>query len=306
MTTFGPLPSQVYQDPLLGNLSVAYKNPNYVADLIFPEVQVAKVTGVYFTYDKSKFVAPNTLRAPSTRANRVSFGLTKTAYGPLLEHSLEQDIPDEVLDQQQAPFDANIDTTEDVTERILLDKEIDAYNQLSTGPDKTLSGTDMWSDYAHSDPLQDVQLAMDTIQKNALVHANVLLLSYPVFAKLRHHPAIIERVKYSMKGFLDEALLAEAFDVDTVIVAKAEKNTANEAQTAVMSYIWGKDACLLYVSPTPGIRSVTYGYTLRRGPRVVERWDERAVKAQFVRVTDWYEQMIVASAAKYYIASAIA
>jgi hypothetical protein len=306
MTTFGPVQGQVYVDPLLGNLSVAYKNPNYVADLVFPEVQVQKLTGFYFTYDKSKFVAPNTYRAPSTRANRVNFGLTKTAYGPLLEHSLEQDIPDEILDQEQAPFDANIDTMEDVTERILLDKELDAYTQLSTSPDVTLSGSSQWSSFGTTDPIQDVQTGIDTIQQNALVHANTLLLSYPVFAKLRNHPAIIERIKYSERGIVTEDVLASVFGIDTVIVAKAEQNTANEGQSSSMSYVWGKNAALLYIQPTPGIRSITYGYTLRRGPRMVERWDDRAVKAQFVRVTDWYQQMIVASAAKYFIASAVA
>lgn len=289
----------------MSNISVAYKNPNYVADIVFPEVQVQKITGYYFVYDKSKFVVPNTLRAPSTRANRVNFGLTQTMYGPLVEHSLEQDIPDEVLDQQQAPFDANIDTTEDVTERILLDKELDAYTQLSTAPDITLGLGSFWSDYAHSDPIQDVQTGKDAIQANALVRANLLLISYPVFAKLRNHPAIIERIKYSQLGVVTEELLAEVFDVDKVVIAKAELNSANENQTAVMDYVWAKSACLLYVSPTPGIRSITYGYTLRRGPRLVERWDERQVKAQFVRVTDWYEQKIVASAAKYFIADAI-
>lgn len=306
MATFGPTSSQVYQDPLLGNISVAYKNPNYVADIIFPEIQVQKASGFYFTYDKSKFVVPNTARQASTRANRVNFGLSKTAYGPLTEHSLEQDIPDEVLDQQQAPFDANIDTTEDVTERIILDKELDAHTQLSTSPDVTLSGNSQWSSFGTSDPIQDIQTGIDTIQQNALVRANLLLLSYPVYAKLRNHPAIIERLKYSQLGIATEQLMAEVFNVDRIIVAKAEQNTANEGQTASMSYVWGKDAALLYVSPTPGIRSITYGYTLRRGPRMVERWDERWVKAQFVRVTDWYQQLIVASAAKYYFSGAVA
>jgi hypothetical protein len=306
MTVFGPLPSQVYQDPLLSNLSVAYKNPNYVADTIFPEVQVKTATGYYFTYDKSKFTAANTLRAPSTRANRVNFGLTKTAYGPLVEHSLEQDLPDEVFEQQQAPFDLNVDAMEDVTERILLDKEVDAYTQLSTTPDATLSGTDKWSDYANSDPIGNVQTAVDTIQKAALVHANTLLLSYPVFAKLRNHPAIIERIKYSERGIVTPEIMAAVFDIGRVIIAAAEQNTAKEGQTETLDYVWGKTAAVLFITATPGIRMVTYGYTFRIGPRQVERWDDRAVKAQFIRVTDWYEQMIVATACKYFFATAVA
>lgn len=309
MNTFGPQVGQVYVDPLLSNISIAYQNDSYIADAIFPEVQVSKLTGFYFKYDKSKFIAANDLRAPSTRANRVDYGLVKTAYGPLVEHSLEQDIPDEIIDQAVSPLDPNIDATENVTERILLSKELDAFAKCSDTAvitqNITLSGTSQWDDYANSDPIGDVQTAFNTVKKAVLKKPNRLVLGYEVYSSLKNHPQIIERVKYSQLGVLTPELLAQVFDIEQVWIADAEQNSANEGQTASMAYIWGKNAWVLYVNAAPAIRKVSFGYTLRRGARMTERWDERWVKAQFVRVTDWYEQKIVAAEAAYYLKNAI-
>jgi hypothetical protein len=304
-----PQIGQLYVDPLLSNISIAYNNENYLADAVFPEVQVAKISGFYFVYDKSKFVVADDLRAPSTRANRVDYGLTKQPYGPLVEHSLEQDIPDEVIDQAMAPLDPNIDATENVTERILLSKEVDAFKKLTDTAiitqNITLSGGGQWNQYATSDPIGDVRTAIDTVKKAILLRPNRLMLGYEVYSSLRNHPQIIERVKYSQLGVITPELLAEIFDIEEVWIAHAEQNTANEAQAPVMTYIWGKNAWVLYCNPVPAIRKISFGYTFRRGARQVERWDERAVKAQFVRVTDWYEQLIVAAPAAYYIHNAI-
>lgn len=310
MTTFGPQVGQVYVDPLLSNLSIAYQNDTYLADMVFPEVQVAKISGFYFVYDKSKFVVAKDLRAPSTRANRVDYGLTKSPYGPLEEHSLEQDIPDELVDQAQDPFDPNIDATENVTDRILLSKEVDAFNQCSNTAvitqNITLSGTSQWNNYATSDPIGITQTARNIVKKATLKNPNRLVLGYDVYASLRNHPQIIERIKYSALGVVTPELLSAVFDLEEVWIADAEQNTANENQTPVMDYIWGKNAWVMYINPAPAIRKISFGYTFRRGPRQVERWDERWVKAQFVRVTDWYQQLIVAAPAAYFIKNAIA
>ena len=90
MPTMGPVQQQVYIDVVLGQISIAYQNENYIADTIFPQLMVQKRTGIYFVYDKSKFRQVNDYRAPRTRAQQVEYGLTQASYGPLLEHALEQ------------------------------------------------------------------------------------------------------------------------------------------------------------------------------------------------------------------------
>ncbi len=306
-----PAQADVFQDPLLTNISVKFTNTEYIAEQIFPTVKVAKKTGNYFVYDKDNLRVDDDERASGTRANRINWNLTKASYGPLVEHSLEGDIPYEIRDAADSPLDIRTDTTLAVTEKVWLRKEkklaTDLANTAKITQNITLSGTDQWSDYSNSDPFDDVQTAKNTIQLNGLMAPNTLIISYEVFAKLIHHPDLIERIKYSQKAVLTEELLASVFQVERVIVGKAVENTAKENQTAVMAYVWGKHAVLAFITPSPGIRKLSFGYHLQlTNGRVVDRWDEPAVKTEFVRVTDYFEPKIIAVEAAYLIKNAVA
>ena len=43
-----PTVSQVHLDRALPNVSVAYRNANYIGDLVFPSVVVQKISDKYF------------------------------------------------------------------------------------------------------------------------------------------------------------------------------------------------------------------------------------------------------------------
>ena len=311
----GPIQSQVYVDQILSNVSIEYFNEDYVADTMFPMVPVKYRTGIYFVYDKSKFHIVNDLRSPGQQANVVVYGLTKANYGPLHDHMLKQQVEDEVVDQAMAPLDPKIDATNNVTERMLLSKEYDAYTQMTSatnftgGVNKTtLSGTSQWSDYTNSDPVGDVQTAFNTVKKAIMKRPNTLLLGYEVYAILRNHPQILERIKYSQLGVVTPELLAAVFDIPNVVIANAEYNTANEAQTDSMSYLWGKNAWVLYSKGAPSIRAVTFGYTLQIGARQTLVWRDPNPDAfsDWVGVRQYYQQLVVASLAAYWIAAATA
>jgi hypothetical protein len=311
----GPLRTQVYVDELLSDVSVAYQNESYISDIIFPEVMVKHRTGIYFKYDKSKFRVENDLRAPGERSQRVHYGLSQATYGPLIEHSLEQDIPDEDREEAVQPLNLDQDATENITERLLLSKEKNANTILTTAGTgysndsdglTTLSGTSQWSDYANSNPISDVRNAMDRVKKKIMKKPNTLVLGYEVFSKLQDHPQILERIKYSQFGVVTPEILARVFNIERIIIAEAEENTANETATDSMAYVWGKNAWIMYITAKPGIRQVSYGYTLRKGPRKTLRWREEAIETDFVKVKDVYEHKVVAIEAAHRIATAIA
>src|SRR5687767_8994133 len=108
----GPQFSNVYADKILSNVSVDYKNGQFIADTIFPEVQVTERTGIYFRYGREKFSSVNDVRAPGTYAQVVDYSLTQATYGPLLDHSLDAPLYDEIVGHAQAPLDPAVDATE--------------------------------------------------------------------------------------------------------------------------------------------------------------------------------------------------
>ena len=63
-----------------------------------------------------------------------------------------------------------------------------------------------------------------------------------------------------------EALFAEAFGLEDVVIGRARYNSAAEGATATSSYLWGKSAALIRVEKTPSPRATrTFGYTFRFG-----------------------------------------
>jgi hypothetical protein len=130
--------------------------------------------------------------------------------------------------------------------------------------------------------------------------------------KLRRHPALIERIKYSGKGFLTASLIAEAFDVQNILIGDANYNDADEGQTDSLAQVWGKHAWLAYIAPKVEAKMVTLGFTYKwmGTDMVVKRLrgsDEEDREGLFVRAGGmYYDQKAVAPGCAYFIQNAIA
>ncbi|GAB4321196.1 MAG: hypothetical protein Kow0059_15780 [Candidatus Sumerlaeia bacterium] len=305
-----PEASQVHIDAALVNVSVAYSNPDFIASRLAPEVPVRKQSDYYFVYDPEREAMRSTddQRAPGAEANEVNFALSTDRYY-CSDHALESAIPDEERANADPPLQPDIDRVEFLTNKILLNQEIALARALRTSsslPGQTLSGTDQWSDYQNSDPLSDVEAAKSAIQQAAQVMPNTLVLPYEVFAKVRFHPAVADKVQYSGVRVVGADVLAQVFDVERVLVPRAFQNTAAPGQPPALEYVWGKDALLCYVPPRPGLKQValacTFLWTMAPGAvqgRVVEVWREPRRKADLIRVQKYYDQKLIAPAAGF-------
>ena len=301
----------VVVDPALSNVSIKYTNDVFIADLVLPMVKVAKQTGKYYVYDKSNLRVDKTARAAGSAANEIDFGVAPTGTFACDDHALKGFVADEIQDQADAALNPLVDETETVTEKLLLDREINAAALLTSTAtltqNVTLATTAQWSDYSNSDPIGDVRTARTTIHSNTFKKPNTLILGKQAFDILIEHPQIIERIKYSQLGVVTAELLARVFQVEKVIVGEAGQNTAVEGQTDSLSYIWGKNAIVAYIAPQIRIKMLTLGVTFTYSTRLVKRWRDEDREGTYVRIgNDNYVQKIIAAAAGYLIKNCVA
>ena len=301
----------VVVDPALSNVSIKYTNDVFIADLVLPMVKVAKQTGKYYVYDKSNLRVDKTARAAGSAANEIDFGVAPTGTFACDDHALKGFVADEIQDQADAALNPLVDETETVTEKLLLDREINAAALLTSTAtltqNVTLATTAQWSDYSNSDPIGDVRTARTTIHQNTFKKPNTLILGKQAFDILIEHPQIIERIKYSQLGVVTAELLARVFQVEKVIVGEAGQNTAVEGQTDSLSYIWGKNAIVAYIAPQIRIKMLTLGVTFTYSTRLVKRWRDEDREGTYVRIgNDNYVQKIIAAAAGYLIKNCVA
>jgi hypothetical protein len=271
-----PQPSinSVHVDAILTNISVAYlqNQDNFIADKVFPVIPVDKKSDKFFTYTKNDWFRDEAQRrAGGTESAGGGYGLSTGSYSADV-FAFHKDLDDQTLANADAPLNPLREATEFVTRRLMLRKEVqwntdffaggvwaNDYDGVSGAP--TTNQVKQWSDYAASDPIDDIEDAKAGILSTTGMEPNTLVLGYDVFRALKNHPDIVDRIKYTSAQTVTADMLAAMFDIPRVIVSKGVKATNNEGATAAYSFTSGKKALLAYVAPTPGLLTPSAGYS---------------------------------------------
>ena len=271
-----PQPSinSVHVDAILTNISVAYlqNQDNFIADKVFPVIPVDKKSDKFFTYTKNDWFRDEAQRrAGGTESAGGGYGLSTGSYSADV-FAFHKDVDDQTLNNSDTPLNPLREATEFVTRRLMLRKEVqwntdffagsiwaNDYDGVSGTP--TTNEVKQWSDYAASDPIDDIEDAKAGILSTTGMEPNTLVLGYDVFRALKNHPDIVDRIKYTSSQTVTADMLAAMFDVPRVIISKAVKATNNEGATAAYSFTSGKKALLCYVAPTPGLLTPSAGYS---------------------------------------------
>src|SRR5205807_9214537 len=146
-----------YMDQPHNKVRDDYDSDEYYAARLFPIAPVMKQSGLYSVYGKEKFRQYETIRHAGAEAREVApWTLSNSAYF-CDDHSLKDKISDEERANSDG-VDLEINTTENLTNAVLLDHEIRVANLVLGGAvsNTTLSGTSQWSDYVNSDPISPV------------------------------------------------------------------------------------------------------------------------------------------------------
>lgn len=266
-----PTLSDVHVDKPLTNISVAYVQDQdaYIATKIFPIVPVEKKTDKYFFYTKNDWFRDEAeARADGAESKGSGYGLSTDTYSCEV-FAFHKDIGYQTRANADAQIDLDRDATTFITQRLLLRQEVqwvtDCFSTGKWGTDVT-GGSDFtaWSNFTSGDPIEDMEQGKETVLSNTGFMPNTVVLGYQTYRKVRNHPVIIDRIKYTtgVTGkTVTPQLLAQMWDVERVLVARAVKATNKEGETAAMSFTFGKHALLAYVNPNPGLLTPSAGYT---------------------------------------------
>jgi len=271
-----PQPSinSVHVDAILTNISIGYlqNQDNFIADKVFPVIAVDKKSDKFFTYTKNDWFRDEAQRrAGGTESAGGGYGLSTGSYSADV-FAFHKDVDDQTLANADAPLNPLREATEFVTRRLLLRKEVqwntdffaggvwaNDYDGVAGAP--TTNEVKQWSDYAASDPIDDIEDAKAGILSTTGMEPNTLVLGYDVFRALKNHPDIVDRIKYTSAQTVTSDMLAAMFDIPRVIISKGVKATNNEGASQAYSFTSGKKALLAYVAPTPGLLTPSAGYS---------------------------------------------
>lgn len=255
-------------DKLLSNVSSAYMPQGLVGDKLLPFIGVKQSSGLLGKYGTRHLAIENSVKVGKSKYRQVE-PIVRTSTSYLIRgHGLEGIVTKDDYRNVESPFKAEQDETMGLTNMIMLEKEkilADALTSTSVlTQNATLSGTDQWSDYSNSRPMEKVSDCRMTIADKIGILPNKIVCDMKVAEKLRYHPQLLDALgfKYARPGGLSDSELASAFNVDQFIVAQGRYESANEGASSSMAPIWGKDMVIMYSPNSAQPYQASLGYRL--------------------------------------------
>lgn len=307
-----------YVDQVLTQISQKYTNDDtsFIAEKIFPIVNVPKPTGIYFEYNRENLKKPvSTVRTGRGATPEASYSRKQQTFGPLLEHDLKDFITWQEMKTYDNPLNPETDAVLFLNEQMAIEKEVALATKLSDtaiitqNVNLATNPITQWSDYSNSNPFTDIQTAITNQTKNGLKAPNCVFMGYEVWAQIVNHPDFLDRIKFNSLGVVTPESFKSLFStmgIDNLWIGKSVYDSAAEGLTATNGFAWGKNFWTAYVGG-PSLRSVNGGLTLTlQDGRYVDRWEDTDQKASYIRNNDFYEQKLVGVEAFYLVKNAVA
>jgi len=301
---------------LLTNVSNKFSPNNYISERILPTIKVIQTSGKLGGYKNEHLRIGTYIHSGDGPYPKVKLNNRKDQDYSLDKHALSGTVTEEDFKNVEAPFDAQKDETDDLTDLLWIEKEFGLATTLgddtiySSGHKVTLSGTDQYNDLANSTPLTDAIAARQAIASDTGTRPNIAIMNMEVFENLAINPSILDSLGYkdNRPGGLEMGELARAFKVDQIIIGEARANFAKQGQPDSLLPLWGKHVIFAVAPKSVAKRQVSLGYRIQTTtPRRVKVNNiDNPPNSIEVLIDDWYEQLIANIDAAYLIKEAIA
>lgn len=296
-------------NPVLTNMARGYTNEEYIGTQLLPLAPMEKEGGKIPVFGKEAFRVRETERAIRARSNRINPEDRDTVDVVLQEHDLEYPIDyreagESLFNEQQH---GTMVTMEGI--RLRLEKQVaDLLQDTNTYPAdnrEALTGSDQFT-HEDSDPVAIIEEAKEVVRSKIVRYPNTLWMGAQVYAVLKEHPKLLEKIKYSQRGVLTIDLMREIFGVERILVGRAvyadNKDNFHD--------VWGNYLGLVFVNPGgprgANYRDPSFGYTLHRsGYPQTDTYDEVGGKVHIVRTTDFFQPAVLGAEAGYLVSDVL-
>ncbi len=284
----------------LANVSVAYRNKNYIADRVFPIIDRVGSAAKILKYLKGAWFRDEAgIRGPGARAARGSFPYDYVDVSQK-EYAFAKEVTDEDRDaaaeQGAPPVQPDQDAIEFATDRVDLKKEVRvaAMIKAATWNGVAAGGTDAAGAFAAGAGntfLSEMSAKKELIRSKTGFKPNAIVIDNGTYESLKLEATILDRIKYTQRGIVTADLLAALLELDFFLVGDAIKSTAVEKKDGTdftASNVWevnaGKGMVFLFYRPaSPGLKIPSAGYQARGAykqagglARKTETWRENA------------------------------
>lgn len=262
-------PGISHNDSTIANMSVQFRNEEYIGTRLMPIVPADHKSDKFFTYDKrSQLAYPDDAIGPRGSLNEISFARGVDSFATQA-YGYKDFVDNSELKNADAPLDDLADSTAGLMEALSFREELRIATILTNsanygGNTVALGSTVRWDD-AGSTPVADIQNARNNLWTGRGPGKVVAFTSLAVWTAMQSNAQMQDLFKYTRDGLLQPEQWASYFGIDELLIGAARRDTANEGQSASYGRMWGDVFGLVRVATTPSKRNASFGYTFRFG-----------------------------------------
>ena len=292
--------NQLHVDTLLSNISIKYRNEQYQAMNLFPELPVKKQSDLYRVYVRN-FRVPDTRRAYKAEAKEHTFEVSSASY-VLEKHSLKDHVADEDADNYDLA-DLRADTTEELSDKLLMrleKKVLDLLTSTSWSLNLSLAAAGAWNATTTVDPVAHFDTGTSQVVLNSGQMVNSAAMGLTQWFALKNNAQILDRVKYT-SATVGPAIVGALIGVKNLYVGAMSEDTSELGVADAIASMWPDHAFLYYKPDSAGPLKPSAGYIFRKSTPMTKRWRVEERNADAIEVNMEYIPKVVASLSGFLI-----
>jgi hypothetical protein len=259
----------LHVDALLSQMAIGYFQDNGIAGLVAPSVPVEHQGDAYSIFSRADALrTEDTKRSPDTEANKVTRTISSDTYY-CQNYALKYPVTIEDRDNADPVFRQNLinNGAEYVMDKLLLDWEVRLATlaQATASVGSSAGVASEWDAAASSDPIGDMETAMDNVQDLTGLRPNRIVMGLDAWRSLKRNDSVRDLIFGSTNAQrnVTRQQVAAALEVEQILVGAAYRNTANEAQAESLSKVWADHVTCYYAPQNPSRDRPSWMYSFR-------------------------------------------
>lgn len=261
----------IHVDQNLSNMAINYRPTGFIAFDLAPIVNVGKQSDLYTIFEQAdQFRAPDTRRARGEEARTIQTKVSSNGFY-CENYALKGQIYMEDKANADAIYINQMEAGRVMTVQngLFLSEETRMASQMfnTSNVGSSAAVTSSWTDPVNSDPIGDIETAMDNIQDATGYRPNRLLFGNAAWRNARRHNDFINKTadpnQTGAGAYPNRDAVASMFEVDKVLVGGAYQNESGEGLDMVLAPIWGDSVLAYYVPDAPSKDEPSFMYKFR-------------------------------------------
>jgi len=300
--------ANVKVDQFLTALAQKYENAEFVGRDLMAEYTVVKESDKYRIFKKDGWFTGAPKKADGAITEEATLSYDEGSY-TTYERAIKDIVTDRAMQNADAPVRPKIDTTNFLTEKILLSHELDVWllacgtsglNQA--GYRTVLTPVTAWVSGTAPDILGDLSTAIKNMSKAIGRRPNRIYFNTEIAEAVGMDDKIVEILKLRTDAMITGDGIPSMLRKMAVKLVDALYNTSDPGLTEDYDYIIGDNVVCGWVDPG---HPLTFGRTFVAKARQVKRWYDSDREGEFIKVNVVYAPKIMSLASGWIFTNAV-